>query len=170
MKLDKSWIVPERGAPWLTWGFGTRTSVLDYKGAYAKQVHGSQVLFVTKPGVAGQGDALITNQPGILIGVKTADCLPVLMVDLSHKAIAAVHCGWRGTAQNILLKTIARMNGLFGTRPADLLVAMGPAIGPCCFEVNVHSLFHVQERSTSSKSEYRFFSHMRLTSNKSSRL
>jgi YfiH family protein len=86
-------------------------------------------------GVIGQGDALITDQPGVLLSVRTADCLPVLMSDIRHRAVSAVHAGWRGTVLEIAPKAVQAMADRFGTRPADLRVAIGPGIGRCCFEV-----------------------------------
>jgi YfiH family protein len=82
-----------------------------------------------------RGDASITNQTGLLLGVQTADCVPILLVDPKKRAVAAVHAGWRGTLQRIVTKTIGKMQMQFGTKPADLLVAIGPAIGGCCYEV-----------------------------------
>src|SRR5262249_7425277 len=79
--------------------------------------------------------ASLTNRPGLLLAVQTADCVPILLVDPKKHAIAAVHAGWRGTLQRILTKAVGRMNMQFGTAPADLLAAIGPAIGPCCYEV-----------------------------------
>ncbi len=82
-----------------------------------------------------EGDALITNHAGLLVGVRTADCVPVLLVDEAKRAVAAVHAGWRGTRAGIASKTVARMGAEFGTAPNDLLAAIGPCINVCCFEV-----------------------------------
>ena len=82
-----------------------------------------------------RADASITNTPGLLLAVQTADCVPILLVDPNKRAIAAVHAGWRGTLQRILTKTIGRMHMEFGSEPADLLAAIGPSIGPCSYEV-----------------------------------
>lgn len=87
------------------------------------------------PGHAGDGDALVTNRPGLLLGVRTADCLPVLMADSTHKAVAAIHAGWRGLVAGVLLRTVEAMAERFGSRPASLVAAIGPAIGPCCYDV-----------------------------------
>lgn len=83
----------------------------------------------------GEGDALISNQSGITLSVRTADCLPILMADTRNRAVAAVHAGWRGTLLEIVPKTIQAMEREFQTRPEDLVIAIGPGIGPCCFEV-----------------------------------
>ena len=83
----------------------------------------------------GDGDALISNQPGTLLAVRTADCLPILIADPRNRAVAAVHAGWRGTIQEIAPKTVQAMAREFGSRPEDLVVAIGPGIGYCCFAV-----------------------------------
>jgi YfiH family protein len=82
-----------------------------------------------------QGDALITREPGVLLTIQTADCIPILLVDIKQRAVAAIHSGWRGTAQRIAEKTLGRMQMEFGTRPPDVIAALGPGIGGCCYEV-----------------------------------
>jgi YfiH family protein len=106
----------------------------------AKQVHGAQVARVraqdapdTWNGVVA--DALITDVPGAGLGVLHADCVPLLLADPQRGACAAVHAGWRGVIARVAGATVAAMAEAFGTRPADLAVALGPAIGACCFEV-----------------------------------
>jgi polyphenol oxidase len=84
---------------------------------------------------APKGDALITCEPGTLLVVQTADCIPILLADTKHRAVAAIHSGWRGTAQRIAEKTLGRMQMEFGTRPQDVIAALGPGIGGCCYEV-----------------------------------
>jgi polyphenol oxidase len=84
---------------------------------------------------APKGDALFTRDPGILLVVQTADCIPILLADTKHHAIAAVHAGWRGTLRRIAAKTLGRMHMEFGTRPEDVVAALGPGIGRCCYEV-----------------------------------
>jgi len=81
------------------------------------------------------GDGLITNVPGVLLAVKTADCLPVILVDRVRKAIGVFHAGWRGTVQRIVEKGVGEMRRNFGSAPADLLAAIGPGIGKCCYAV-----------------------------------
>ena len=82
-----------------------------------------------------RGDASITNRPNLLLAIQTADCVPILLVDPQKRAIAAIHAGWRGTLARIAAKTIGKMQMHFGTNPRDLLAAIGPSIGPCCYEV-----------------------------------
>jgi len=84
---------------------------------------------------APKGDALITNQSGLLLVVQTADCVPILLADKKRRAIAAIHSGWRGTLQRIAEKALGRMQMEFGTHPQDVFAALGPGIGQCCFEV-----------------------------------
>ena len=101
-----------------------------------KQFHSDAVhVFETAPPDPCRGDASATRQPGLLLGVQTADCVPILLVDPEKHAIAAVHAGWRGTLQRIVTKAIGKMQMEFGTEPAGLLAALGPAIGGCCYEV-----------------------------------
>ena len=124
--------------PWLEHGFGTRLSskwpdIADL--ATVRQVHSDKVLIADRAGYLGEGDALITNQHGIMLTVRTADCLPILMADIRNRAIAAVHAGWRGTLLEIVPKTIEAMGRQFGSRAEDLVIAIGPGIGACCFEV-----------------------------------
>ncbi len=84
---------------------------------------------------APRGDALLTRESRVLLGVQAADCVPVLLADTVTHAVAAVHAGWRGTLGRVLSKTVGRMRLEFGTRPADLVASIGPAIGRCCYEV-----------------------------------
>ncbi len=132
--------------PWLVHGFGRAgfdeadiaadPRFADFRPVIMRQIHSDRVLRLTgPPDGRPEGDALITNRPGLLLVVRTADCLPVLLVDGPNRAAAAVHCGWRGTRSRILEKAVLAMESAFGTKPADLAAAMGPCIGPCCYEV-----------------------------------
>ncbi len=82
-----------------------------------------------------RGDALITRRPGLLLAVQTADCVPILLADVRRRVVAAVHAGWRGTLRRIVQKTVGRMRMEMGTHPRDIVAALGPAIGRCCYEV-----------------------------------
>jgi YfiH family protein len=106
------------------------------------QVHGDNV-FVIKPHgdyftsrEALNYDAIVTNRTDLAICIKTADCVPVFVVDRIQKVIAAVHAGWRGSALGISAKVIRLMQNQYGSEPRDLLAAIGPSIGPCCYEVD----------------------------------
>lgn len=85
---------------------------------------------------APEGDALMTNDPGILLSVRVADCLPVLLVDPRRRAVAVVHAGWRGTLARIAEKTVGVMRQVFGSNPRDVRAAIGPGIRACCYEVS----------------------------------
>ena len=125
--------------PWLVHGFGTRlarVSVLYGNLATLRQVHSATcVAAAGRGGVLGEGDALLENTPGSVVAVKTADCLPILLVDARHGAVAAVHAGWRGTVAGIAQRAVEAMGAQFGTAPGDLHAAIGPGIGKCCYEV-----------------------------------
>ncbi len=82
-----------------------------------------------------EGDGLITDVPGVLLGVGTADCVPVLIVDVEKKVVGAFHAGWRGTVARIAEQGVATMASEFGSRVEDLVAAVGPSIGPCCYTV-----------------------------------
>lgn len=101
-----------------------------------RQFHSDAIqLMDAAPGDPCKADASITNRAGLLLVVQTADCVPILLVDPQKRAIAAIHAGWRGTLARIAVKAIGQMQMQFGTRPSDLLAAIGPAIGGCCYEV-----------------------------------
>jgi YfiH family protein len=112
-----------------------------------KQIHSDVIhLFDSVPTKHCSGDASATNRPGLLLGVQTADCVPIILVDPKNRAVAAIHAGWRGTLARIAVKAIGQMQMHFKTRPADLLTAIGPSIGGCCYEVGteVAIQFHSQ--------------------------
>lgn len=139
LDADNVYRAPELEAcSWLEHGFGTRLSPGWTKGdrlATARQIHSDRVLIVTQPGVAGKGDALVSNQPGVFLAIRTADCLPILIADPRNRAFAAVHAGWRGAIAGVIPNTLDSMRTHFGSRIEDLQIAIGPGIGPCCFEV-----------------------------------
>ena len=100
------------------------------------QIHSDVVRsFDSAPAKQCKGDASATKRAGLLLGVRTADCAPVLVVDAKKKVVAAIHAGWRGTLLRIVMKTVGQMQMEFGCRPEDLLGAIGPTIGGCCYEV-----------------------------------
>ena len=120
---------------WQTHGFGTRHAK-PHVDITLRQVHSDRVF--NARGLTDrccEGDALVSNIPGQIVGVRTADCLPILLLDPEHRAVAAIHAGWRGTVQGIALRALETMRAQFGTEPASVHVAMGPAIQACCYEV-----------------------------------
>jgi YfiH family protein len=82
-----------------------------------------------------EGDALLTSEPGILLSVRAADCMPILLADPRRRAVAAIHAGWRGAVAGIVEITVGEMIRIFGSHPRDLVVALGPSIRACCYEV-----------------------------------
>jgi len=82
-----------------------------------------------------EGDGLMTDLPGVMLGVQTADCVPVLVADVSKRVVAAFHAGWRGTVARIVELGVATMRQEYGSRPDDLIAAVGPSIGACCYAV-----------------------------------
>jgi hypothetical protein len=107
-----------------------------YKPIYLNQRHSDIIHVVEEPIVPGiEGDALVTSLRKIILIIKTADCLPILLVDKKHKAVAAVHCGWKGTASLLIQKVLLKMKAVYGSDMSLLMAALGPCIGPNCYEV-----------------------------------
>ena len=118
-----------------------------------KQIHSASVLSVGERDLTGaatgtgigpslgpdqepcQGDGLMTSQPGVLLAIQTADCIPVLVADVKKKAVAAFHAGWRGTVKRIVEAGVGKMRVAFRSRPEDLVAAIGPGIAACCYAV-----------------------------------
>lgn len=107
--------------------------------AMLTQVHGAEAIVVRDraplPDRGTRGDVLVSNAAGVAIAVRAADCVPLLIADSRTGAVAAVHAGWRGTAAGAAGAAVSALAREFGSRPADLVVAVGPSIGPCCYEV-----------------------------------
>ncbi len=107
-----------------------------------QQVHGNDILVIDQPNpdlshfLHVECDAIVTDQPGIMIGILVADCYPVLLFDPQRQVAAAVHVGWRGAAGGIIARAIEAMTNLFDCRPEDLLAAIGPGIGAHRYEVD----------------------------------
>lgn len=134
------------GQPWLVHGFGLAGFHLEelnrepglswFRAVVMKQLHSARVFLLDKyPENRLAGDGLVTASAGLLLIIKTADCLPVFLVDPENRAVAAVHCGWRSTLQRILVSAFNLMRDNFGTRPESLLAALGPCIEQKCYEV-----------------------------------
>jgi len=105
-----------------------------------RQIHSDIIRCVDSiPGLTREeplsGDGLITAIPGLLLGIQTADCLPVILVDAKRHVVGVFHAGWRGTVKRIVEKGIGEMHRCYGTNPRDLKAAIGPGIGGCCYEV-----------------------------------
>lgn len=112
-----------------------------------KQVHGTAIVVIRASGATGDGvlanpgddparaDIVMTDDPRVALSVQVADCVPLLLGDARTGAVAAVHAGWRGTAARAAGHAVAAMHSAFGVNPVDLLAAIGPSIGPCCYQV-----------------------------------
>lgn len=98
-----------------------------------KQVHGAKVLRAPWEG-RPEADAATASDPGLILGIATADCLPVLLVDPVRRVVGAAHAGWRGTVAGVAARAVEAL-AADGSRPPDLVAALGPGIGPCCYEV-----------------------------------
>ncbi|MBR6874917.1 MAG: laccase domain-containing protein [Bacteroidales bacterium] len=116
-----------------------RDSELPYPVVQGHQVHGVRVAVVDRPDLTREDlegvDALVTALPDCAIGVRTADCVPILLYDPECRVVAAVHSGWKGTVQRISQKTLFLMKQEFGCCPENIRAALGPAIGPASFQV-----------------------------------
>jgi YfiH family protein len=103
--------------------------------AFLKQVHGAAALLVDQGGMAGQGDALMTDKPGLPIAVFSADCVPILLYDPEGRRVGGAHAGWRGTVRGVARAAVEALQAR-GGEPDRFLAAIGPSIGPCCYEVD----------------------------------
>jgi YfiH family protein len=122
------------------------------------QVHGTDVRVVRdaqsargpadERGETEYCDALVTNVPGVMVGVKTADCVPILLGDARHGAVAAIHAGWRGTVALIVERALDHMRREYGTRAEEIRAAVGPAARSCCYEVGTEVIEAFRERFT----------------------
>ena len=128
---------PIKALPEVEHGFGTRVDAawLDKNNhAWLTQIHSGKIIRAKASGLQGEADALITTSPELWISIRTADCLPILLVDPVARVAAAVHAGWRGTVEQIASRTVAAMVEL-GAEVSGIRAAIGPGIGLCCFEV-----------------------------------
>jgi polyphenol oxidase len=102
-----------------------------------RQIHSSLIRRVSARDIPAvmKGDGLMTDEPGVLLGIQTADCIPVLVADRKKRAVAAFHAGWRGTVARIVEDGVGRMRLEFGSRPEHLIASIGPGIGQCCYSV-----------------------------------
>jgi len=160
MKLESEnfMTIPEwKRIPFLVHGFGnkdwqlidfeTHPQLRNFKLLYLRQIH-SDILHIVEdfPEEVLAGDALLTDRRGILLIIKTADCLPILIVDKKMRAIAAVHCGWKSTSQRLTQKVVRRLKEHFQCVPSSLMVALGPCIGKDCYEVGEDVRYEFEER------------------------
>jgi len=120
---------------WQSHGFGTRIANPEVD-IMLRQIHSADVWDAHRlTDRQCEGDALITDDLHRRIGVRTADCVPILLLDTGKHAVSAVHAGWRGTVAGIVPRAIEKMHLDFGTQPADIRAAIGPCIRECCYQV-----------------------------------
>lgn len=124
---------------WQEHGFGTRHGSPSAQ-ITLRQIHSDVVVNANNfrpvdEASRPEGDALISDLKGQSIGVRTADCVPILLLDSKRRSIAAIHAGWRGAAAQLTSRTLSTLTECFGTDPDDVYAAIGPCIRPCCYEV-----------------------------------
>jgi len=112
-----------------------KSLALDNNVATQHQVHGDKILYVEKPGDQGESDAMITDTPNLGLAISTADCASIFLYEPKRKIIAGVHSGWRGTALNILGKTIKKLEEEFKIDPTEIIAYLGPSITQKNYEV-----------------------------------
>lgn len=132
----------------------------------ANQTHSDHIKIITSKETRGwkiledaieDCDALITNVPGIVLTILTADCVPILLYDKEKNVIAVIHSGWKGTKAHIAFKTVQKMNEIYGSDPKDIIAGIAPSIGPCCYEVGkevAEHFFSVSQSFTAVGNKY----------------
>ena len=129
--------------------FLTELDTARMKLATLRQIHSGVVREVSAAQKEPlRGDGMHTEKAGLLLGIQTADCVPILLIDPDNRTVAAFHAGWRGTVKRIVERGVGTMRARYGSRPEKLLAALGPCIGACCYSVGeeVVSEFHSQFR------------------------
>jgi len=124
----------------------TKWRMVNLRQIHSDLIHRISEIPKNKDNAPLAGDGMLTNVPGILLAVLTADCLPVILVDAKRRAVGVFHAGWRGTVKRIVEKGVGEMHRWFGTDPSDLKAAIGPGIRGCCYQVGpeVRSAFEAQ--------------------------
>ena len=119
----------------------------------ANQTHSSNIYIVTKKEEIGwqkvedaieNCDALITNLSNVMLTILTADCVPILLLDPKQKVVSAIHAGWKGTKEEIVFKTVKKMQEKFNSNPSDIIAGVAPSIGKCCYEVDWNVAQHFE--------------------------
>ncbi len=120
---------------------------MDHKNiALQRQVHGDKIIYVTKGGVCGESDAMITDKKNIGLAVSTADCAAIFLYDKRRKIIAAIHSGWRGTKKKILQRTLQTLINAFQSSPENLFAYIGPSISQKNYEVGEEVAEHFEKK------------------------
>jgi len=124
-----------------------------------RQFHSNRIVHAASADAARKqphkGDGQITDEPGLLLAIQTADCIPVLIADRKRRAVAAFHAGWRGTLKRIVESGVGQMRLAFGSHPEDLIAAIGPGIGLCCYAVGEEVLSEFDSQFSYSRDLFR---------------
>ena len=137
---------------WKEKDFKRRPEWKNFRLLFLDQIHSDVIQSIDKiPKGNLKGDAMVTDLPFLFLVIKTADCLPVLIVSQSPKVIACVHCGWRGIRKRVVQRAIQRMRGYYGCDPSALLVALGPCVGRRCYEVGEDVLLDFEKEGHSTE-------------------
>jgi len=126
--------------------FFNKLGISEKQLAIPKQVHSDHVESVMMPGIFENTDALITSRKNLFLSVQTADCIPVFFYDSRFSVVGIAHSGWRGTAKNIVGKTIKRMGSIFGSSAASIYVALGPGVQGDCYQIDGETASHFPEQ------------------------
>ncbi|NOX36655.1 MAG: polyphenol oxidase family protein [Calditrichaeota bacterium] len=125
--------------------------------ALLKQVHGDRVAFVQTPGYAGEGDALFTDQPGVYLAVRTADCAAVFVTLPDVPAVGIAHAGWRGAFRNVVMHLVQQMQTRWSVTSDQFWVAVSPLLQPCCYRVGPEFLDFFPESVLSRQNNHLMF-------------
>lgn len=127
-----------------------------------RQVHGASVAVArkgdTSPWNTPEADAVVANDPEVAIGVRVADCAPILLADRKRAVVGAAHAGWRGAVKSVASEAVLSMRREFGSAPSDLVAAIGPCLGPCCGEVGEEVIAAFRDAGHSETALARWFS------------
>ncbi len=158
-------------ACFLTEVFGTVPPMVTLRQVHAAAIHRVGLAEAAEEALL-TGDGLLTDEPGVVLGIQTADCVPVLLADRKTGAVGAFHAGWRGTLARIVKQGVARMQAEYGSLPSNMAAVIGPAIGPCCYQVReeVETLFRAAfshadalfTRASSADGDPERYSHLNL--------
>ena len=138
---------------WTEEDLASDSDLAEYNLVTLRQTHSDIVRVITTPPLKRlEGDALVTDRPRILLVIKTADCLPVFIVDAKNRAVGAVHCGWRGTLNKVITKAMRAMQMNYGSDTGSLFFAFGPCIDRACYEVgeDVREKFRKEQKDSGS--------------------
>ena len=136
--------------------------IVENKVAFTKQIHSNNISHVYESGKYENCDALITREQNLFLAITVADCVPIFLLDKKEKVVAAIHSGWRGCVNGILLRTLAEMENTFQTKGENILCYVGPCAEKCCYEVGNDVTEHFSEKYFTPNKRGKFFLDMKL--------